>query len=91
MESYSYAEVESALARINGIDADRLGVLRGRLQHYRRIGLVAGSPGRGQRVDYRITDARIWAFAIELAGLGVDPVSIKRHCRHLATTNSRGV
>jgi hypothetical protein len=77
MESFSYAQVEAALARINGIGADRIGVLRGRLQHFRRIGLVAASPGKGKRVDFGITDARVWALAIELAGFGADPLTAK--------------
>jgi hypothetical protein len=75
--AFSYGEVETALARVFGYDtADQHGWLRGRLQHMRRLGLVADSPGRGRTIEYTREDAVRWLVAIELAHAGADPVLI---------------
>ncbi len=76
---YSYGQVESALAAVFGIDAaGQRGWLRGRLQHVRRLGLVAASPGRGRSIEYTRDDADKWLVAIELEhfNLGVDPTKV---------------
>ena len=74
----SYAEVERVLAKINEIDESRMGAFRGRMAHFRRVGLSPASPGKGKRIDYALDDIAILAFAVELAQVGVDPISIKR-------------
>jgi hypothetical protein len=73
---YTYGVVETALAAVFGIDrAGQVGWLRGRLQHLRRLGLVAQSPGRGRTIDYTREDAEKWLVAIELEYLHADPVT----------------
>jgi hypothetical protein len=77
---YSYGQIEHALAQVFGIDAaGQKGWLRGRLQHVRRLGLVADSPGRGRTIDYALDDADKWLVAIELehfGQLGADPTKV---------------
>jgi len=75
---FAYAEVEKALARVNSIDESKMGAFRGRLQNYRRIGIVPASPGKGSKVSYEMEHIQIWAFCLELAQFGVDPMSIKK-------------
>ncbi|MGJ0507605.1 MAG: hypothetical protein ACR652_10830 [Methylocystis sp.] len=76
---YTYAQVEEALAKLNGAHSDpRRGAFRARLQHYRRIGLVQESPGKGKRVAYTIAHVQIWAFSLCLAQIGIDPTAIKK-------------
>lgn len=74
---YSYGEVETALAAVFGIDrAGQVGWLRGRLQHVRRLGLVADSPGRGRTIEYTREDAEKWLVAIELEYFNADPAKV---------------
>jgi hypothetical protein len=75
MESYSYAKVEAALARVFGANAAyQKGALRGRIIHLRRLGLPASGPGRGKTIAY--TDAQVyaWLIALELEEFGINPV-----------------
>jgi len=72
--AYSYGRIEHALAAVFGIDAaGQKGWLRGRLQHVRRLGLVADSPGRGRTIDYTPDDAAKWLFVLTLERMRFDP------------------
>jgi hypothetical protein len=74
---YTYGQVETALAAVFGIDAPgQRGWLRGRLQHMRRLGLVAASPGRGRTIDYAQEDLDRWLVAVELEHFGIDPAKV---------------
>jgi hypothetical protein len=75
--AYSYGQVETALATVFDIDATgQKGAFRGRVQHLRRLGLVADSPGRGRVIDYTQGDADKWLVALELEHFGLDPVRV---------------
>lgn len=75
--AFTYGQLEAALAAVFGIDeAGQKGWLRGRLQHVRRLGLVADSPGRGRTIDYTRDDADKWLVAIELEHFGIDPTKV---------------
>jgi len=74
---WSYAEVETALARLHMCPPEKIGALRGRLQHLQKLGLKPSSPGKGKRISYSAEDAAQWALALELAEFGVDPIGIK--------------
>src|SRR5262249_2332111 len=73
--TYSYSQVESALARVFGADAaGQAGWLRGRIQHLRRLRLTPPA-GRGS-VDYDFEWAARWLLALRLEPGGADPAEI---------------
>src|SRR5262249_61889689 len=73
--TYSYSQVESALARVFGADAaGQAGWLRGRIQHLRRLRLTPPA-GRGS-VDYDFEWAARWLLALRLERVGADPAGI---------------
>ncbi len=74
---WSYAEVEASLARLHMCAPDKIGALRGRLQHFQKLGLKPSSPGKGTRIVYTLEDIAKWALALEFAELGIDPIGIK--------------
>ena len=74
---WSYAEVETALAKLHMCAPEKIGALRGRLQHYQKLGLKPSSPGKGKRISYEFDDVAKWALALEFAEFGVDPMGIK--------------
>src|SRR5690242_8776890 len=71
----SFAEVETALARMHGISEEvRPRAFRARLQNLQRLGLPFGKkPGRGKKIDYTAEDVFQLAFCLELAQFGFDP------------------
>jgi hypothetical protein len=73
--TYSYSQVESALARVFRADAaGQAGWLRGRIQHLRRLGLTP--PAGGGSVDYDFEWAARWLLALRLERVGPDPAEI---------------
>ena len=70
---FRFAEIQYALAKLHGAHPNHLGVMRGRLQHFQRLGLVPATPGRGKVVSYSYDDALKWAFSLELVECGIDP------------------
>jgi hypothetical protein len=74
MESYGYAKVETALARVFGADAaSQKGAFRGRIIHLRRLGLPEGGPGRGKTIAYTDEQVYQWLIALLLEEFGIDP------------------
>jgi len=75
-KTYSYAAVERALAAIHGIDErGRIGWLRARLQHFRRLGLAPEGPGRGKVISYTLDDVDRWLVALEVEFFKIDPTT----------------
>jgi hypothetical protein len=75
--TYPYADVERALAAVFGVDAvGRAGWLRGRLQHFRRLGLTPDGPGKGKTIAYAVEDIDKWLIGLEMAHLRLDPTLI---------------
>jgi hypothetical protein len=75
-KTYSYAAVERALAAIHGIDErGRIGWLRARLQHFRRLGLAPEGPGRGKVISYTPDDVDRWLVALEVEFFKIDPTT----------------
>jgi hypothetical protein len=72
---FTYAIIETALARIFDVDAvGQKTWLRARIQHLRRLGLVAESPGKGRTIIYKHEHADRWLLALLLTlRLGRDP------------------
>ena len=71
---YPYAHVEAALAATFGVDVTgKVGWLRGRIQHLRRLGLTPPGPGKGATIRYRLDDVDRWLLALELEHFRIDP------------------
>jgi len=70
---FRYGQVEAALAKLHGVDEEGMGAFKGVIIHLQRLGIVAASPGRGKRIDYRLEDVLKWAFCLELLEFGLDP------------------
>jgi hypothetical protein len=74
---YSYAKVEAALAKAFGIRSEGMGAFRGRIKHFKKLGISPSTPGKGQKIAYEMKDILRWAIALEFAEFGIDPVVIK--------------
>lgn len=74
---FSYSQVESVLAQISGIEDSRKSAFRGRLKHFRRLGLIAEKPGKGKKISYSVQDIWLLAFAFEISQFGIEPNKIK--------------
>ena len=76
MDGYRYKEVETILAKLHGGATEALGAFRGRLVHFQKVGIAPSSPGRGKKILYSFEDVAIWAFCLQLAEFGIDPMRI---------------
>jgi hypothetical protein len=74
---YTYAVVEKALATAFSIAPASMGAFRGRIQHFRKLGMVPSSPGRGRKISYERDHVYKWALGLEFAEFGIDPLLIK--------------
>src|SRR5687767_1130058 len=70
---FSYGQVEAALAKAHRVDAAAMGAFRGRIKHFRLLGVVPSSPGTGRKISYERPHIYAWAFCLELAEFGIDP------------------
>jgi hypothetical protein len=74
MSGFSYAVVETALAKVFGADAAaQKRAFRGRLQHLRRLGLPSGGIGRGKAITYAKALIYELGFCLECEELGIIP------------------
>ncbi|MGZ3709450.1 MAG: hypothetical protein ACXVBC_11085 [Bdellovibrionota bacterium] len=71
--TFAYAEVESALAEVFDLRDVQQGIFRARLQNFRKLGIPARNPGKGQRLRYSVSDLFQLLIAIELTEFGHDP------------------
>ncbi len=75
---FIYAQAEAALASIHRMPDAARGAFSGRIKHLQRLGVAPSQPGRGKKIAYDPVDVYAWAFALELAAFGLDPIVIKR-------------
>jgi hypothetical protein len=75
--AFKYSQLQTAIASIHNVPPKALKTFTSRLKHFQRIGLVPSSPGKGQKIGYRIVDAITWALCFELAELGLPPDQVK--------------
>ncbi len=73
---YRWNDVLRVLADLHGAYPDHVGALRGRLQHFQKLGLAPPAPGRGKVLAYSYQDIAKWAFGLELIEVGIDPARI---------------
>lgn len=85
---FTYADIETALAK--GVDVGLVhqrGVLRARLKHFQKLGLVDLGKGK-KRMRYSRAQAAQWLIALVLAELGLDPTlivsSLRNNWRNIA-------
>jgi hypothetical protein len=77
--AYTYAEVETALAAALGVRTYQRGLLRARLKHVQRLGLIDLQAKKGKqrrRVEYNYAQAAQWLLALILAETGLDPAIV---------------
>ena len=75
--TFSYDQIESALASVFSVPDDKRKALRARLRHFTNLGLAPeGRPGKGKRIRYTFEDAVRWTVALELAHFGFNPQDI---------------
>jgi len=78
--SFTYAQVEAALARLFNADPEvQRKTFRARIVHLRRVGIPLGfSPGRGKRIAYELEQVYQLGLCLELEEMGLDPSLISR-------------
>jgi hypothetical protein len=84
--TFAYAEVEEALAKLYAAEHVQRGAFRGRLKHFRKLGIPQRQPGKGGRIRYTTAgDIFQLMLACELSEFGIDPHLIadilRRHWR----------
>lgn len=80
---YQYAAVEDALMHVNGIKEEARSAFGARIAYFKRLGLLASTPGRGARIVYRDVDVLLIALCLELCQLGIEPKRSAILGRHL--------
>jgi hypothetical protein len=79
--TFAYAEVESALVEVFDVGDARQGTFRARLQNFRKLGIPAKNPGKGQRLRYSVGDLLQLLLALELTEYGLDPALVVKTIR----------
>ena len=73
-QSFSYAQVEGALAKVLEIAPDQFGAFAARLRHLRALDVPRSSkPGSGRRISYEWTHAAQMLVALLFQSLGCAP------------------
>jgi hypothetical protein len=71
--TYGYAQVELILAKVFDAEDAQRGAFRGRLKHFRKLGIPAKNPGKGSRLEYSASDLFQLLVALELSEFNIDP------------------
>jgi hypothetical protein len=71
--NFGYARVESILAKVFDAEDAQRGAFRGRLKHFRKLGIPAKNPGKGSRLQYSASDLFQLLVALELSEFNIDP------------------
>jgi hypothetical protein len=81
--TFSYAQVEAALAKTYESEDVQRRAFRGRLKHFRKLGIPQQQPGKGSRIRYTASDIFQLMVACEFSEFGVDPhliaAIVRRH------------
>jgi hypothetical protein len=80
--TFAYAEVESALAEVFDARDAQPTTFRARLQNFRKLGIPAANPGKGQRLRYSVGDLFQLLLALELTEFGLDPALVVNTIRN---------
>ena len=79
--TFTYAEVEDALAKVYDATDVQKTTFRGRLKHFRKLGIPSQQPGKGSRISYTASDVFQLMIACEFAEFGLDPRLITKITR----------
>lgn len=71
--TFGYAQVEAALAKVYDAEDVQRTAFRGRLKHFRKLGIPQQQPGKGSRIRYTGSDIFQLMVACEFAEFGIDP------------------
>ena len=71
--TFGYARVELILAKVFDAEDAQRGAFRGRLKHFRKLGIPAKNPGKGSRLQYSASDLFQLLVALELSEFNIDP------------------
>ena len=83
--AFGYARVEAALARVYDAEDVQKNAFRGRLKHFRKLGIPQHNPGKGGRIAYDVQDVWQLMVCLELSEFGIDPnLIVKIVQRHWA-------
>src|SRR5215831_1447485 len=87
--TFSYAEAEGALSRALGFGlVHQRNLVRTRLKHLQRLGLVELNLGKKKRAEYSRAQIAQWMLALVLAEMGLDPslvvATLKNNWKHIA-------
>ena len=72
---------KSALVEVFDVGDARQGTFRARLQNFRKLGIPASNPGKGQRLRYSAGDLYQLLLALELTEYGLDPALVVKTIR----------
>jgi hypothetical protein len=75
--SFKYGQIEAAIASMHNVPPEAMATFRSRVKHFQRIGLVPSSPGKGQKIKYKLADAALWALCFEFTEFGLAPEQVK--------------
>jgi len=86
--AYTYNEAEGVLGRAFGFGlVHQRGVLRQRIKHLQRLGLVELNLGKKKRAEYSHSQIALWMLALVLAETGLDPTlvvnTLKKNWRNI--------
>lgn len=73
---YEYREIETALAAAFDVSDFQETSFRARLKHFRKLGILTSTPGKGGRIRYSGDEIFRLMVALELAELNIDPALI---------------
>ena len=76
VRTFGYAQVELALAKVFDVEDTQQGAFRGRLKHFRKLGIPEENPGKGRRLQYTPSDLFQLLVALELSEFDIDPTLI---------------
>ena len=81
--TYPYARVEAALARVFSVPPERIPHLRGRIKHLMQNGLPETRPGKGARTLYDHDTILRWLIALTLEDCSITPAGAVQTAKRL--------